>query len=312
MLKTPIVLIIFNRPECVRRVLDTISLEKPSQLFIVADGPREGNHSDVEKCAAARKVVTDWEIDWECDIKTKFSDINLGCAKGPASGIDWAFESVEEVIILEDDCIPNRSFFQFCESMLERYRHDDRIMNISGSTNRTDSIDTPYSYCYSNFPSIWGWATWKRAWSRFDIAVKAWPELKKTSWIEEKLKFDFLSNYFRDEFDLAYEKEGDTGVWDHQWNFSIWSNNGICIFPKHNLVSNIGFGPDGTHTFREDDFLASKPTVELDFPLNHPPEVVIDEQRDDLYVDEVYKRQLVKPKRSFTQRVKGRLRQLFR
>lgn len=313
-LKTPIVLIIFNRPDCVKKSLECIAKARPTNLFVVADGPREGHPTDFEKCRETREIVDSLSWDWPCEIKKNYSDTNLGCGYRPATGISWAFEHVESAIILEDDCLPNDTFFRYAEEMLELYNEDDRVMCISGTNNRTEPLNIPHSYCFSNFPAIWGWATWKRAWDRFDIAVTEWGNLKESDWIEKKLSPAYLSDYFRSAFDTAFEKKGNTSIWDYQWNFAIWSHDGLCIFPRTNLVTNIGWGPDGTHTFKEDDPLANRPTQELEFPLQHPPKVETDTGHDRGYVEEVYKPRLVRKTReapSLAQRLRKRLQRLF-
>ena len=163
-LSTPVAFIIFNRPDTTEIVFETIRQAKPSKLLVVADGPRTDRSGEVEKCTATRAVIE--RVDWECEVITNYSDVNLGCKRRVSGGIDWIFSQVEEAIILEDDCLPAPSFFQFCQTMLERYRYDDRISMIGGSNYQQENSRTSDSYFFTKYAHIWGWATWRRAWKR--------------------------------------------------------------------------------------------------------------------------------------------------
>ncbi|MBA4056200.1 MAG: nucleotide-diphospho-sugar transferase, partial [Marivirga sp.] len=163
-LETPVLLLIFNRPDTTRRVFEAIRKARPKRLFVAADGPRQHKPEDADRCAKARKIATD--VDWECEVKTFFRDTNVGCGRGPSGGISWFFEHVDEGIILEDDCLPSPLFFRFCAELLERYRDDKRVMEIGGNTFMDEANrDKEYSYYFSSHNNIWGWATWKRAWA---------------------------------------------------------------------------------------------------------------------------------------------------
>ena len=273
MIDTPVALIIFRRPELTERVMSAIARAKPRRLLVIADGPRADRPEEAEKCAATRAVVD--RVDWDCEVLKNYSDINLGCGRRPATGIDWVFEQVEEAIILEDDCAPHPSFFRFCEELLARYRSDERVMHIAGSTFRDHPVRTPHSYFFSQWNGAWGWATWRRAWRYFDPAVRLWPQLSNTSWLAELLESDDVAlRYWANAFTVAYEREGDVDYWDHQWTFACWANSGLTITPTVNLVSNLGCGPDGTHTLFEGDPFANVPVNEMTFPLAHPPNVL--------------------------------------
>jgi hypothetical protein len=272
MIKTPVVLIIFRRPEFTKSVLDAIAAVRPAKLLVVADGPRPGRPEDIEACAATRAVIE--SVSWDCEVIKNYSDVNLGCGRRPASGISWAFEQVGEAIILEDDCVPHPSFFRFCEEMLERYREDERVMHIAGSTYRPWVISTPHSYFFSQFNGAWGWATWRRAWRHFDASVGLWPHLKDTTWLTDLVEHENAVRHWTHVFDQAHERQGDVSYWDHQWTFACWANSGLSIMPRANLVSNVGCGPGATHTVKASNPLGNIPAIEMAFPLVHPPNVL--------------------------------------
>jgi len=263
-MNTPIGLIAFNRPEPTERVLEAIAAVKPSKLFIFADGPRPDRPDDIPKCEAVRSLVS--RIDWECDLRTFFSDRNLGCKYGPLAGIDWLFEQVEEAIILEDDCLPHPSFFKFCEELLDRYRHDERVMMISGYNffGRTPG----QSYHFSYLGSTWGWATWRRAWRLNDPELTRWQQVVDSGVIENLFPDPAHIRFWHFIFDRILDGRM-TDAWDYQWQLACWCNSGYRIFPATSLVSNIGFGDDATHTFGDVPFDNS--VTEMKFPLDHPP-----------------------------------------
>lgn len=266
-MKTPVALIIFNRPDCTARVLEAIASAKPEKLLIIADGPRPGRQEDEERCAATRAVIK--QVDWDCDVLTNFSAHNLGCGLRPASGLDWVFEQVEEAIIFEDDCLPHPSFFPFCEELLERYRNDERVMMIGG-VNFLGEWKTPYqSYYFSYFGGSWGWATWRRAWNLNDYHMRMWPTVLETKFFEQIFPNPDHCQYWKNVFQAVYDNQVE-GVWDYQWLLACWINSGFRIFPEVNLISNIGFRPDATHTFGNSP-MANMPTGRLEFPLKHPP-----------------------------------------
>jgi hypothetical protein len=274
-MKTPVALIIFNRPDTTKRVFEAIRQAKPPKLFVIADGPRTNHPSDIEKCAAAKAIIGG--VDWECEVFTNFSDINLGCGKRLPTGITWVFEQVEEAIILEDDCLPDPSFFAFCEELLERYRDDNRIAIISGD-NLLGHRTSPYSYYFSKYPYIWGWATWKRAWKYYDLEMSLWTEIKSGNWLENILINKKTVKYWEKIFQNTYD--GKVNTWDYQWTFACLINNFLCITPNVNLISNIGFGQSSTHTKDSDNKLSNLPTQEINFPLVHPPYIINDIKSD--------------------------------
>jgi len=265
---SPVALITFNRPEHTARVLDAVAAARPETLYFFADGPRPDRPDDIPKCEAVRALVE--RIDWECDLRTNFSDRNLGCKYGPIAAIDWIFETAGEAIILEDDCLPHPSFFTYCDEMLDRYRADERVMMLSGY-NYFGSSNTEYSYEFSLLGSTWGWATWRRAWRLNDPELKNWTEGVDIRLIENLFPDPVHSRFWMDIFDrIMCGRLPD--AWDYQWMFSCWMNSGYRIVPSVNLISNIGFGENATHTFGENPF-DNRPG-DIQFPLRHPPYVV--------------------------------------
>ena len=274
MLKTPIVFLIFRRPELTAKVFDRIREAKPKQLFVVADGPR--NEEEAIKCEKARSVTE--AIDWDCEVLRNYSDVNLGCRQRVSSGITWAFEQVDEAIILEDDCLPHLDFFYYCETLLERYRHDERVMVISGNNFQDGQQRTLYSYYFSKYNHCWGWATWKRAWQYWEFNAKAWLDFRNNGLIQfvgdTPEEVTFWTGIFNR---LFLEDAIDT--WDYPWTFVCFSQNGLTALPKVNLVSNIGFGEGATHTTGKGHKSANM-AIEALGTIIHPPYIVRHQEAD--------------------------------
>ncbi len=274
--QTPVVFIFFNRIECTKKVFSSIRDLKPMHLYLVSDGARNEEENIVVK---EIRGYIEKSIDWECDIHREYSDVNLGCKKRVSSGISWVFETEEQAIILEDDCVPNRSFFFFCDELLKKYRYEDKVMTISGNLNVPDY--TPqFSYIFSRFLHVWGWATWKRAWSLYDIEMRDYPSNKEImNWLNPKLRA-----MKRNEFDLVYNCELDT--WDFQWQYCIWKNEGLCIKPNVNTIENIGFDELATHTKTRSKLVEKLSFSSIEFPLTHPMSVELDKKYDELLTRE--------------------------
>jgi hypothetical protein len=261
----PIAVIIFNRPDKTEKLLQIIRQVQPSQLFIIADGPRTDKPDDLERCKAARAIFE--TLDWNCQIFRNYANENLSCGLRPASGISWVFEHVEEAIILEDDCMPNLSFFQFCQELLEKYRNDPRVMHIAGSSYSIRDDQQSYSYVFSRYILCWGWATWRRAWQHYDFDMKKWDDLRETNFLLDILNGDrhAIKNW-QTIFQTVYENHHD--CWDYQWKLACWLQGGLSIIPGTNLVTNIG--DSGTHTTVDNQPYLFKPSHEIEFPLRHP------------------------------------------
>lgn len=276
MIKTPVVLLIFNRPDTTEKVFKTIRQAKPSKLLVVADGARSDRPCEAEKCYATRKIID--RVDWDCEVLTNYSEVNLGCKVRVSTGLDWVFNQVEEAIILEDDCLPHSSFFRFCEELLDYYRDDRRIMVISGDNFQLGRKRTNYSYYFSRYNHCWGWATWKRAWQHYDIDMKLWQQIREDDWLKFILEEPHTAKYWQKIFQNVYEEKVNS--WAFRWTFACWLQSGLTVLPNVNLVSNIGFGTEGTHTTKTKNIFANLPVEEIDFPLQHPPFVIRDAQAD--------------------------------
>jgi len=276
MFDTPIVFIIFNRENTAFKVFEKIRKIKPSKLFIVADGPRT---LDERTLTDKTRALTE-NIDWKCEVYRDYSEKNLGCKERVASGINWAFEKVDRAIILEDDCVPNQSFFQFCEELLEKYKNEDRVMHICGTNfhQKNPSFDIKESYYFSKISQNWGWATWKRSWMKYyKPHMEGWPEFRKSSSFKNWISNQLFRDYWTYVFDRRARKEIDD--WDIAWTYSCMTRNGLCIVPTKNLVTNIGSEPGGTHTFKP-NLNTHTPIDSMDFPLIHP-KIEVDEEADD-------------------------------
>lgn len=271
---TPVVLIIFKRPDLTARVLAAIAQARPSLLLVIADGPRAAYPEEAEKCRQTRALLQ--SVNWPCEVRTCFSDTNMACGRRVATGLDWVFNQVEQAIILEDDCVAHPSFFGYCQELLERYRDEPRIMQISGNNFQPAGWRCPYSYYFSRRMHVWGWATWRRAWRLFDADMLQWPSFRDAGRLTEVLDDPFEVMMWQRYFDANYK--GRVDVWDTQWIFACWLHGGLSITPAVNLVSNIGFRADATHTTWQTK-MADRPTADIG-ELRHPPGIEIASAED--------------------------------
>lgn len=280
-LNTPILLIIFNRPEMTLKTLSAISKVRPKVLLLAADGPR--NEEEKSLCDATKALVLD-NIHWPCEVISNFSDKNLGCGLRVHTAIDWAFSLYEQLIIMEDDCIAHPSFFNYCEVLLDYYRDNDKVMHIGGNNfqdkSMLDGIDD--SYYFSKYPHVWGWATWRRAWANFDFETQQWSSFQSRGGLDEWCADRFEYKYWYELFNDVNGGKIDT--WDYQWVLACWANDGLCIVPRVNLVSNIGFGEDATHTKERNVFLERDTKVMKE--INHPNALVSHKAADRITFDQ--------------------------
>jgi hypothetical protein len=264
---TPVVFLIFRRPDLTAQVFEIIRQAQPAKLLIVADGAR--NEEEAILCQQARAVTE--QIDWDCQVLRNYSDVNLGCRQRISSGINWAFEQVEEAIILEDDCLPHPSFFSYCENLLDYYRDDERIMTIAGNNFQDGNQRTPYNYYFSKYNHCWGWATWRRAWKHWHFNSDKWIEFRDAGLMKFVCDSPDEEKYWTRIFDPLF-LETKPNTWCYAWTFACWSQGGLTILPNVNLVSNIGFGSGGTHTFGESPY--AHMSVKEIGEITHPPFVV--------------------------------------
>lgn len=243
---TPVLLIIFNRPLKVRKLVEALSAIKPTQIYIAGDGPRPHKSGEAARCEEARAIAT--TIPWECTIHTHFQDTNLGCKRGVGEAISWFFTEVPEGIILEDDCLPSPNFFTFATELLARHRDDTSVMHIAGTTFLKPHELGPEhpSYWFSHISLIWGWATWRRAWQHYDSEMTGLLSIESTTKIRNAFPNRLFAKYWLSHF--TYIRDAKIDTWDAQWFYSILMNNGRCVIPTVNLIENIGFDSDATHT----------------------------------------------------------------
>jgi hypothetical protein len=264
---TPILLIVFNRPDTTKRVFEKVREIKPSKLFVAADGPRPANPGERELCSEVRSIVLN-NVDWPCEVKTFFREKNLGCGIGPSEAITWFFDHVEEGIILEDDIIPSNSFFEFATRLLSIYKNDETVWHIGGNSYNPYPLQN--EYYFSVYPHVWGWATWRRAWKNYRFTIDD---------IDQQLLFRNIEQLFLTEAEKSYWKKTfikylhmkDQSVWDYQWTFRMWYNKRLAILPKVNLINNIGFEVNATHTTDKDSWLANLTANEIEIPKEKLP-----------------------------------------
>jgi hypothetical protein len=281
-LNTPILFVIFNRPDRATRVFAEIKKAKPKYLYIAADGPRPNKPGEKELCAEARQVVDN--IDWNCEVIKDFSDINLGCSERVYSGINRILAQHDRAIILEDDCLPNQSFFLFCEEMLEKYKDNQKIMMLSGINIAGEWKKDTQDYHFSIYGGVWGWATWQRAWKLYDPQMTNWPKREARSKIK-KIIGDPKQYWARKSlFNIGYHKKS----WEYQWAFARTINNGLSIVPAVNLIANIGFGADATHTKEELPILGHLKPQEINFPLRGNPDIRADVEYDKKFFEALH------------------------
>jgi hypothetical protein len=285
-LQTPVIFLIFNRPDDTARVFEAIRQARPTILLVAADGARPDRPGEAEQCAATRAIID--QVDWPCQVLTNFADSNMGMKQRVSSALNWAFGQVEEAIILEDDCLPHPTFFRFCEEMLAYYRHDTRVMTISGDNTPAGfkqwrSPET--SYHFSIYPRIWGWATWRRAWKLFDVDMTLWPQVDQGHWLQDILRDNRAIKDWQPRLQLNHERGR---AWACQWVFTSWLQHGLTVVPKVNLISNIGFDLGASHTNDLHNLRNAAAVEAMTFPLVHPPFMVPDRLADRFTQENVY------------------------
>ncbi len=276
--KSAVLFVIFNRPDTTQRVFEQIRAAKPARLYVAADAPRPDNTDDILQCREARSIIE--EVDWDCELKTLFKQNNAGCKDAVSSAISWFFKHEEEGIILEDDCLPAHSFFKFCDTLLEKYRDDTRIRHITGFNPKQARKWGDNTYYFSNRTHVWGWASWRRVWNDYDKDLNKYSNDE----VREKLRNIFDDPLVVDAWVNIFTevKAGRINSWAYQLDFANFFNNGLVIIPNENLISNIGFGANATHTIDLDNVYANNPLHEIDEITN--PVFIVPEKQADLYV----------------------------
>jgi hypothetical protein len=276
-LETAVLFLVFNRLHITKRVFERIKQVKPLRLYLASDGPRPEKEGEDLVVNSIRNYLLE-QIDWDCEIKTLFRDKNLGCKYAVSGAIDWFFQNEEYGIILEDDCLPSLSFFTYCELLLRKFQNDNRIMLISGTNILATWKSKDLDYFFSYYGGIWGWASWRRAWLHYDVDMKHWGNKKGPIAVKNVL-IDLQQSRERCKiFDEVFKHKIDT--WDYQWSFARLMNSGLSVVPTLNLISNLGFNNEATHTIGEDSELANLPIYELKFPLKENLYLVPDRDYD--------------------------------
>ncbi len=276
-LSTPVAYLIFNRPRHTRESFASIKSQQPSTLFIIADGPRDGHPDDRRRCREVREIVE--AIDWPCTVLRNYSDVNLGCKRRVSTGLDWVFDHVEQAIIIEDDCVPSAEFYAFCRALLERYAHQEAVWAVSGNSYQPEHRRGDGSYYFSKYPSSWGWATWRRAWRHYQGDVPFLAEWKQSPRWNACFPTSDERRYWGRVFNLVRQSKIDT--WDFAWVACVLYGGGLVATPNANLVKNIGFDAEGTHTTEPDE----KGSYDLT-PLGeivHPAHIAADREADEFY-----------------------------
>jgi len=281
--KTPVAFLIYNRPELTRRVFNEIRNAQPPVLLIVADGPSPKRTEDALHCTLTRSIVEN--VDWPCTVMRNYADFNMGCRERVSSGLDWVFSQVPEAIVLEDDCLPEPGFFRFCTEVLEHFRDDDRVMMVSGTNMLEEWKSETQSYHFSNYGGVWGWASWRRAWNYYDVDMKDWekPEVKEK--VKQVLGSEKQFKKRASCFDLTHDGKIDT--WDFQWSFARLARGGLSVVPSVNLICNIGFGPDASHTTDPRSPVSALKLRPLRFPVRWRDSVTVDRDYDACFIAKV-------------------------
>lgn len=306
---TPLLLIAWRRPETIRQLIEAIRPIAPMNVYVACDGPRAEHPDEEQKVAETRKVISN-EINWSCNIHYLYSEVNHGCRDGVTRAIDWFFENVEAGIILEDDCIPHTDFFDYCSTLLSRYKHDERIWCISGGNFQDGQWRGNGTYFFSQIPLCWGWATWRRCWKNFDKKLSSW---------ESFLKSGHLNNAFDDPLEAAYWQqiwqkitaEDARDIWDYQWVYTCISNNGLNIEPNRNLIKNIGFGKGATNTINK----ALAPITAIDEGIKEiiePDFILRDKDACRYCFDNHFGGKEIRNSRKITSRIKARINNHWR
>jgi hypothetical protein len=278
---TPVVFLIFRRADLTAQVFEAIRQAQPTKLLVVADGPRD--EAEALLCVETRAIIE--QVDWDCEVLRNYSEVNLGCRKRVASGLDWAFEQVEEAIVLEDDCLPHPSFFNYCHQLLDYYREDQRVWSISGNNFQNGQRRGDGSYYFSNYYHVWGWAGWRRSWKQYDYHFSHWPDFRDGGYLEGILDTELEVEYWQGIFDRMY-KFGEPNTWDYAVMFSLWLNRGLSVLPNVNLISNIGHRDDATHTTGDSKY-ADMAVAEIG-KIHHPTIFARDRAADIYTFDHVY------------------------
>ncbi len=273
-MNTPVAIFIYKRTQNLTLIFASLKKIKPKTLYLIADGPKDA--SEIVQVENTRKNL-ELLIDWPCIVHKNYANTNLGLKERFKSGIDWIFNQEDKAIFLEDDCIPDPSFFRFCDELLEKYKNDERVFSISGNNFQFGKDSPKESYYFSKYPHIWGWATWKRSWDKYDSEISDWQSRRSSSWLREVIGGFIIAKFWKYIFDRL--SAGKINTWDYQLTYASFKNRGLNIIPSVNLVTNVGYGADSTNIKSKNKTIGVS-TVPMQFPLVHPTEFRVDEESD--------------------------------
>lgn len=247
-LNIPVLFVVFNRPEYTKKVFERIRSVRPAKLYVAADGPRLGKEAEFELCDKVRKIATN--VDWPCQVHTLFREQNLGCGHAVSEAITWFFSQVEMGVVLEDDCLPDPSFFYFCEKFLKGYKDEPAIMHVNGTRPLVrdklfnNTITDQDNFFISRYPNIWGWASWSRAWKHYSFDIH---KIDMDKIYQSKIYSDAHKDICKRIYEMMANPATRQDTWDFQWLLSFWAEHGFSVIPRKNLIKNLGFGMAGTH-----------------------------------------------------------------
>ena len=284
MLDVTVAFVVFNRPESTRLSFQSIRAAQPKRLFLISDAAREHVEGEAALVQQARQIAE--AVDWPCDVQRIYADHNLGCGERISSGISEAFKHVERLIVLEDDCVADPSFFDFCHNLLDRYQADERVMAVSGNNFQHGIRRTAASYYFSKYPHCWGWATWRRAWQHFRLGIPDWPRYRDEGHLASVCHSQLEIDYWIKMFNRVHQRQVNS--WAIPWTLACWMQHGLTAIPAVNLVTNIGYGLQATHT-HDHDSAASLPANSLS-EITHPEWVFRHVEADAYTDDQVFSR----------------------
>jgi len=278
-LRIPVLLITYKRLDTTLKVLESIAEVQPQNLYIASNAPNPLKENDTEKVMQVRAML-EKKITWPCHVEKLYRTEHLSAKHSIWTAIKWFFENEEKGIVLEDDVFADKSFYYYCEELLDKYRNDQRIRFINGCNFGYKGLDEK-SYGFTRFMNMWGWASWRRSINIVDSDMNAWKDLPdKNKFLESVIEEQspntkkIFVEYFRPLFDDITSLKIES--WDYPCIFSNFLTNTFCIYPSRNLIKNLGFNNDGTHTNFDSYFISNLSTGTLGLPLNMNPEVKID------------------------------------
>lgn len=278
-MQTPVLLLAFNRPEATRAVLRRLTDAGVRRLYVHCDAARPTRPGEVEKVSEVRALIDALPAD--IDVRRLYREQNIGLRDGIFGALNWVFDQEETAIILEDDCVPDLSFFPYCTELLTRYADSEQVMHIAGSNLAEQHTGHQLSsYLFSRFALVWGWATWRRAWAKMDIDMTDLADFERNGQITALIDNTMAQTYMMSKFNATKRRENNS--WAYAWSYSVLKNKGVCIVPKVNLIHNVGIGTaEATHTTKVNP-ITQRQAQSLHFPLQHPahiqPEPAIEQQ----------------------------------